>query len=299
MRHRLELALLKAASGLLRQLSIERAASVSAWAWVMLAPVVAPRRHRRAHANLAIAFPAMPAAERRRIVRAHWDNLGRVMAETLMIERLAGDPSRFEVVNEELLAPVGQVAGPLVAVSLHLGNWELVAWPLYFRGARPGAVYRRVDNPHVEKWLHDQRVELFPGGLWGRGKGVSIGEAGRNREIAALQIARFVHRGGVLCLVADLYDRGGVVVPFFGKEAPSYRGPAQLARSARARILAGCCKRIGTQSRFRIEIVEMALLRSDDADADLLAMTTAIHAQFERWVREAPEQWMWSNRRWS
>jgi KDO2-lipid IV(A) lauroyltransferase len=29
------------------------------------------------------------------------------------------------------------------------------------------------------------------------------------------------------------------------------------------------------------------------------AALTAMQAQFEAWIRENPEQWMWSNRRWS
>jgi KDO2-lipid IV(A) lauroyltransferase len=38
---------------------------------------------------------------------------------------------------------------------------------------------------------------------------------------------------------------------------------------------------------------------TDNPDADTTAVLTEIHAQFEAWIRETPEQWMWSNRRWS
>jgi KDO2-lipid IV(A) lauroyltransferase len=38
---------------------------------------------------------------------------------------------------------------------------------------------------------------------------------------------------------------------------------------------------------------------TDDPNADAKAALTEMQAQFEAWIRETPEQWMWSNRRWS
>ncbi|MDX2264497.1 MAG: hypothetical protein NW215_05965 [Hyphomicrobiales bacterium] len=43
---------------------------------------------------------------------------------------------------------------------------------------------------------------------------------------------------------------------------------------------------------------ELKVPWTDDPDADIRA-AAAMQAQFEAWIREAPEQWMWSNRRWS
>ena len=38
--------------------------------------------------------------------------------------------------------------------------------------------------------------------------------------------------------------------------------------------------------------------RTADRQADILATTAAIHAIFERWIRDTPGQWMWAHRRW-
>ena len=32
--------------------------------------------------------------------------------------------------------------------------------------------------------------------------------------------------------------------------------------------------------------------------ADAVAGTAALHAQFEAFIRQAPEQWMWAHRKW-
>jgi KDO2-lipid IV(A) lauroyltransferase len=298
-RQRLEYRALRLVAGLFARLGVDRAAALSGGVWRWAAPLVARRRHRRAFDNLAIAFPELSPPEARRLVAAHWDNLGRVLAEAVLIERLIAEPERFEVLGaEHLRGPDGRF-GPLVAVSLHMGNWELAMMPLLLAGAAPAAVYRRVDNPYVEAMVRGQREQLYTGGLWGRGRGVDASGEERSRDTAATRMARHLREGGVLGLVADLYDRSGPSVPFFGRPAPSFKGPAQLARTAKARVVAGRCLRIGTTSRFRIEIVPVPYRTTGDAKADITQLTADLQACFEVWVRDAPEQWMWSNRRWS
>ena len=66
-----------------------------------------------------------------------------------------------------------------------------------------------------------------------------------------------------------------------------------------SRIWMSCCKRVGTSSRFEIEIKELRVPRTKNIGDDVRWIMVEMQKQFEAWVREAPEQWMWSNRRWS
>ena len=52
----------------------------------------------------------------------------------------------------------------------------------------------------------------------------------------------------------------------------------------------------GAHFVMRLEQVEVP--HSDDRHADVLATTAAVQAQFERFIRDTPEQWMWGHRRW-
>jgi KDO2-lipid IV(A) lauroyltransferase len=56
---------------------------------------------------------------------------------------------------------------------------------------------------------------------------------------------------------------------------------------------------VGKESRFKVRMTEIKVPWTDDANADVTAALTALQAQFEAWIKEHPEQWMWSNRRWS
>ena len=72
-----------------------------------------------------------------------------------------------------------------------------------------------------------------------------------------------------------------------------------IARRVGARIWLARCLRVGNQSRFKIEVKELKVPRTANAADDVRWITAEIQRHFEAWIREAPEQWMWSNRRWS
>ena len=293
---RLEYALLRLIIGLVRLLPLSVATGFSAKSWRALAPIINPKRHERALANLKIAFPEKTDAERHAIAMAHWENLGRVMAETMQIDRLIQDPSRIRIVSQNIFSRYKDKLGAAIGVSLHMGNWELSIWPFVAAKANPAAVYRSVNNPYVDQYLRWQRRDLYPGGLFGRGK--VEGEHGDDQKTARI-LTDFVRRGGRLGLVCDLYDRSGLPVPFFGTEAKTQAIAAMIARRVGSRIWMSRCKRVGHESRFDIEIKELRVPRSKNQSEDVRWIMTEMQRQFEAWVREAPEQWMWSNRRWN
>jgi KDO2-lipid IV(A) lauroyltransferase len=291
LRYRLEYLGLRLLVALVRAAPIDVGVKVSGKAWRLIARY--DRRQARALENLAIAFPEKAPAERAAIALAMWENLGRVMAETMQLDRITADPSRIVIVNEQMFGRYRNKLGAAVGVTLHMGNWELAAWPFTLAGNNPAAVYRSVKNPYVDRYLREIRRQLYPGGLLGKG---------RNREegqTTARLIMDFVRQGGRLGLVCDLHDRSGLAVPFFGRPARSVIMPAIIARRVGARIWMARCLRVGGESRFRIELKELKVPRTANQAADVTWITTKMQAQFEAWVREAPEQWMWSNRRWS
>ena len=290
LRYRAEYAGLRLVEALLRAVPLEAGVSVSGRAWRLFARF--DRRHQRALDNLAIAFPEKTLQERQAIALAMWENLGRVMAETMQIDRIVADPDRIEIVSENIHRRYKDKLGSAIGVSLHMGNWELAIWPFTLAGNNPAAVYRTVKNPYVDQYVREARKILYPGGLLGKGRDREEGQT------TARRIMGFVRDGGRLGLVCDLHDRTGLPVPFFGKPAPSVTIPAMIARRLGARIWMSRCLRVGTQSRFRIEVKELKVPRTASQADDVKWITAAMQRQFEDWIRDAPEQWMWSNRRW-
>jgi len=168
LRLRLEYVAVRAIIGLAGLLPLRLAVGWSATLWRILAPRINPKRHRMALENLRIAFPEKGGSERLAICLAHWENLGRVIVETVQIDRVLADPSCIDIPDQHLLARYGAKLGPAIGVSLHMGNWELAIWPLLVAGANPAALYRAIDNPYVDEYLRAKRQALYPAGLIGR-----------------------------------------------------------------------------------------------------------------------------------
>lgn len=291
LRYRLEYLAMRLIFALFRLFPLDTAAEISAWMWRRLS--TGGRRHKKALANLAIAFPEKTDAEREAIAREMWDNIGRVMAEMIQIDRLLKEPERIEVEDDFFIRRYKGKMGPVIAASMHMGNWELAMWPLALCECKTAAVYRLVKNPYVDLYLRSMRQQLYPGGLFakGRARGKSAGF-----DTARL-LGTYAREGGRLAFLADLYDGKGIAVPFFGQDAKSTPFPAMLARRAGARMWVGCCRRVGRQSRFRVTVKELRVPRTEDSSADVKSLTAAMQQQFEHWIRETPEQFTWSNRR--
>ena len=288
LRQRLEYGLLLAIALFMRAMPLDVATAVSARVWRFVAPMT--RRHRRALKNLEKMMPEKSPAEREAIALGMWDNLGRVMAETFLLHRILKEPWRIELENPALMERYRDKAGATVIASPHMGNWEVAIWPAGAFGARAAGVYRIVENPYVDRFLRRLREPLYPAGMF-----ATKSDDGFN---TVMRIAAFVRQGGTLGMLADLAEWKGVQVPFFGHMMSATTAPAWLARRAGASLWVGRVIRIGKQSRFKIAMKELKVPRTDDAGEDIRELTASVQRQFEAWIREHPEQWMWSNKRW-
>ncbi|MGD9804753.1 MAG: lysophospholipid acyltransferase family protein [Hyphomicrobiaceae bacterium] len=293
LRHRLEYRALRVVIAVARLLTVERLATVGAQIMRVVGPRL--RQHRRALANLAIAFPDKPEAERNAIAREMWANMGRTFAETLVLDRMVAAPSRIEIIDHEKWMHRTAEPGSIVGCTLHMGNWELAIWPFDAFRRPPTGVYKPLDNPLIDLWLKETRQILFPGGLLGKGDREDSDGTGQRTARKLIDRAR---SGGALGFVVDHFDRRGEPVPFLGRTSRFTTAPAGIARHLGARVLLGRCLRVGQSSRFIYEVREIPVPRSKDKKADALELTSAIFAVFEEWIRERPEQWMWWNTRW-
>lgn len=283
-RHPAEAALAFTLLGLVRLVPADWASGFGGW----LGRTVGPRLglSRRARQNLEIAFPGIAKAERERILRGMWDNLGRVLFEYPHLGRLSHpDSGRVEVVNEAPIAAAFHAGRPGVYFGAHLGNFEVV--PLYAarRGLLLTAFARAPNNPLID------RVVTF---IRGTG-GARILNKGSRGALGAIEVMR---SNGYLAVLIDQKQNRGVPIRFFGHEAMTAIAPAKLALRFKAEVVTCRIERLkGARWRFTVSD-PLPLPDSGDLEADALELTRRITAEVESWIRARPEDWLWLHRRW-
>jgi Kdo2-lipid IVA lauroyltransferase/acyltransferase len=273
----------RALGAVLRRLPADAASALTGAAFAALMPRTS--RHRRALDHLALALPEVPAAEREAIARRMWRHLGRVAGEAFFVDRLVRDDARMAL-PDDFAAIAERAKDGVVIAGLHLGNWEVAGSIARHAGLPIAGVYQELHNPLAEGYLRRMRGAVFPAGLYGKGP-----DLGRT----LIRLARTGHAVGI---VADLREKRGLGVLFFGEPAYATPLPALLARlTGRPLVVSTAIRTRG--ARFRALLEEVPVARTADRDADVAAATQAVHAVYERWIRAHPDQWLWTHRKWA
>jgi KDO2-lipid IV(A) lauroyltransferase len=243
--------------------------------------------HKTVMRNLRLAFPDMSEAERARIAHAQWDNVGRYFVEFAMMDRLTTASGRVEVVGEERLKAIAEHGPPVVFISGHLSNFEVMAAAILSAGVNCVITGRAANNPYFNEAMIESRrrygVELF-----------APKSADGTREML-----QAMNRGQSIALMNDQKNNRGVAAPFFGQPAHTASGPTKLALRAGGVIQPMSVRRL-KGARFRVTVHEPILLqKTGDRQADVEAGVRQINAFVEERVRERPEEWFWVHKRWA
>jgi len=251
------------------------------------------RLHRRLREvgmrNLALAFPQMPAEERRRIVRGEYISLGRQLAEVCLFPRYTCANVTDVVVYDGLenyQKAFARGKGVLFLTG-HLGGWELSAFAHSLQGHPLWIVMRPLDNPYIDRLVQSYRT------MHGN-KTVSKDDFIRGL-LAAMRAGEVV---GIL-MDTNMTPPQGVFVNFFGVPAYTASGLARIALRTDAAVVPTFTtwqKDIGKYT-LRFDPA-LELIRTGDNEADIVANTALFTSVIESFIRRYPDQWLWLHRRW-
>lgn len=237
--------------------------------------------------NLGLAFPQLPAAERRSLARRSLRHAGRALFEVTRIwntpsARLPGLVREVQGL-EHLNAALASGKGLLIAAP-HLGCWEILNH--WLASQTPLAIlYRPPRQAFLEPLLQHGRSSARVEQVRAEGSGVRA----LYRRLAA---------GGVVGILPDQKPREGegVWVPFFGQPASTMVLLPRLARRTGATVVFAFAERLPQAAGYRIHILPAP---DGTTDADPVIACTAMNAGVEACVRIVPEQYQWQYRRYS
>lgn len=272
----------------------ERGAADAAGAIARTIGTALPRSRTVGLANIELAFPDKTDAERRKILEACWDNLGRLVVEYCHLDRIwdydpdRSAPGRIETASPEVVDRFRALAargGPAIVVSAHLANWELPMLAAAAHGLDAAALYRAPSNRWAARWVLGQRK-------------VAMGRLVPSRFGSMHRLSEELAAGRVLGMLTDQFFHEGVRAPFFGEETLCNQAFARLARLHDCPVHAVRVVRL-PGDRFSIDFTDaLPLPRDGSGRIDVAGAVNVVNQVFEGWVREHPGQWLWLHRKW-
>lgn len=257
------------------------------WTCIALGHVVAwlpIQDKRRAIAHLQSALPNLPAHA---IAKHMFIHLARCIAEGLHLERfLSGKHAvTLNAQQRALLDEAFAQNKGVVAITGHIGNWELCAQVFARAGYNVTAIAKPIYDPRLTRLVHTLRTQNGMQLIW------------RGDDAAGKDMLRVFKDNGMLALLIDQDTKvQGAFVPFFGKPAHTPTAAAALALRSEAPVIMAWGHRVGEQHVLHVERLHYEL--KGNREADVVALTERMTERLEAAIRLHPEQWVWMHRRW-
>lgn len=235
--------------------------------------------------NLEIAFPELTAEELESLNRQHFISLGQGVFEAALgwwgsdaqIKKLS-HVEGIEHLHDALKDNKVIILGAHFA-SLEVGGRIMAQhMPLH-------VTYRPHQNPLVEYLVATQRAKKY-------------GKAIPKNNIR--KIIKGIKNGSPTWYATDQNYRakGSILVPFFGKDAPTNPSTARLAKMTKAKVMPGITVRLLNKKDKRKGYLIRILPPLDNFPSDdTLQDTTRLSRILEEFIREFPEQYLWTHKR--
>jgi len=245
------------------------------------------RRLALEHLAIALGETHSPAA-REDIAREAYRNTARWVVELAKLDEIRPHFDEYVSVegweHVERLHATGRGA---IAVTGHIGNWELLAAYVAYRGIPITAVAKRQDDPRVNRLLVDFRTD----------NGVQV--ILRESAAAAREVLRVLKQGGILAMLLDMDVRvPSVSVPFFGRLARTPAAAAVLAVRRDIPVLPAFARRRAEGGHHLTFMAPILPPKSGDRQTDILELTRQFSRILEDRIRLQPAEWNWWHRRW-
>jgi len=248
-----------------------------------------PKLKKTADFNLRLAFPDWSDSRRKDATRKMVRNLGWMAAEFARIPRLR-KANIAEVVilenHENFLE--GQTRGKgVIYLTGHIGAWELSSFAHALYGYPLHYMARPLDNKRIDTLVNQYRC------------------ASGNRPIFKNESARVMLKilkdSGTVGILADqnTLPAEGVFVNFFGKSACTTTGIARVALHTDAAVVPGYAYWDESIQKYRLRFEPpVELIRTGDAERDVVENTQLFTNIIEEIIRKHPDQWVWVHQRW-
>ncbi|MDA8832189.1 lysophospholipid acyltransferase family protein [Candidatus Pelagibacter bacterium] len=234
--------------------------------------------------NIQRAIPKINSSKIKSITKDMWNNYGRTLSEYMFLKGFRNDQfrSNINITGKEILQKIKLEKAPVIFVSGHFSNFELMAMEIEKSGVNISAIYRPLNNIFLNILMERIRKKYICKNQ------IKKGTSG------VRELLKLYKKGYSIALMIDQRVSQGIKSKFFNQEAFTTTIPAQFIKKFNCKVVPISIKRHNGVN-FNIK-VERPIEFSKNSSTEQI--TRELNIWLEKTILKNPGEWIWSHDRW-
>ena len=237
------------------------------------------------HKNLSLVFPELSKLEREEIIKKMWSNYGQILAEYMFMRDFRNSKilsDNIVIENIEQLYVIKKSSKPVIFISGHFNNFELMAMCIEKSGINLAAIYRPLNN-----WFLNPLMENI------RRKYICKNQIKKGLS-GTKEILKHFKSGDSIALMIDQRVSQGIPSNLFSQKALTTTIPAQFVKKYAANVVPIYIER-SNGNNFKIKVYKMIEFTENET---IDSITQNLNHILEKMIAKNPSQWIWTHNRW-
>ena len=243
------------------------------------------RSNKISYSNLSKAFPNITQTKKKEIIKKMWFNYGRILSEYVFIKNFRFSKKFIQYVqieNQNILDQIKRDDKPVIFISGHFNNFELMAMYIEKSGIDLAAIYRPLNNKFLNPIMENIRKKYICK------KQIKKGISGTKELLGHFK------NGTSIALMIDQRVSEGIRCNLFNQSALTTTIPAQFVKKFQSKIVPVHIERI-EDYKFKIKFYDYLEFPKNDS---IESITVKLNKVLEKMIIKNPDQWIWSHNRW-
>ena len=234
------------------------------------------------HKNLNIFCKKNSSINKIKIERDMWKNYGKTFIEYIFLGYFRKSNSHITILGEDNLLQIKNKNKPVIFISGHFANFELMSIEITKRNIPLATIYRPLNNIFLNPFMEYLRKKyVCPNQIK---KGIQ----------GVRETINYIKKNHSIALMIDQRVSEGEKINFFDELALTTTLPAQLSKKFELDIIPVNIKR-DIKNNFKIEFHKSIQPRNFENKIDL---SLELNKVLEKMIIKNPGQWIWTHNRW-
>ncbi len=267
---------------LFKLLGLKISRSIASKIFIFFGPIF--RSNAITTSNIDKAFPEANINFKKKIIHEMWSTYGKILSEYNFIKDLKENEfeKKIEVHGQIELEKIKTDKQPVIFISGHFDNFELMAMHIEKSGIDLAAIYRPLNNQFLNPIMENLRKKHICK------KQIKKGISGTK------DLLKYFKSGTSIALMIDQRVSEGIKSKFFGQEALTTTIPAQFVKKFNCKIVPVHIKR-NKDNNFKLKIFKPLNFSGNDT---VETITLTLNSILEKMIIDNPGQWIWTHNRW-